>query len=264
MLTGNQVDLSKIGEFTYGPSKVSIIDSVEDYLTLLESIFDFALIKSFLTSHSNDFRVLFDGLHGVTGPYAHAILVKTLGLPESSVQNCIPLPDFGGGHPDPNLTYAHSLVEAVEKNGIEFGAASDGDGDRNMIYGKGAFVTPSDSVAIIADWADVIPYFKKQGGVKGLARSMPTSKAIDLVAKKKGLEYFEVPTGKLGLDLSRSTSLLMNGQAGSSSEISWMQGGFPSVERNRLALGRTTSAKRTVFGPSSVIISTLSCLLTCL
>jgi phosphoglucomutase len=92
------------------------------------------------------------------------------------------------------LTYAHTLVEAVEKNNIAFGAASDGDGDRNMIYGKGAFVTPSDSVAIIAHWADVIPYFKK-GGVKGLARSMPTSKAIDLVAKKKGLEYFEVPTG---------------------------------------------------------------------
>ncbi|KAG7444975.1 phosphoglucomutase [Guyanagaster necrorhizus] len=189
------VDLSKIGEFTYGPTKVSIIDSVDDYLILLEEIFDFPLIKSFLSSHSNDYRVLFDGLHGVTGPYASKILVDTLGLPPTSVQNCVPLPDFGGGHPDPNLTYAHTLVEAVEKNGIEFGAASDGDGDRNMIYGKGAFVTPSDSVAIIADWADVIPYFKKQGGVKGLARSMPTSKAIDLVAKKKGLEYFEVPTG---------------------------------------------------------------------
>lgn len=152
------------------------------------------MIKSFLSAHKSDYRVLFDGLHGVTGPYASAILIDTLGLPASSVQNCIPLPDFGGGHPDPNLTYAHSLVEAVEKNSIEFGAASDGDGDRNMIYGKGAFVTPSDSVAIIADWADVIPYFQK-GGVKGLARSMPTSKEIDLVAKKKGLEYFEVPTG---------------------------------------------------------------------
>ena len=151
---------------------------------------------SILTSNAPSFRVLFDGLHGVTRPYAHAIFVTTLGLPPTSVQNCIPLPDFGGGHPDPNLTYAHSLVEAVEKEGIEFGAASDGDGDRNMIYGKGAFVTPSDSVAIIAHWADVIPYFKKNGGVKGLARSMPTSKAIDLVAKKKGVECFEVPTGK--------------------------------------------------------------------
>ncbi|KAJ6498320.1 phosphoglucomutase [Mycena vulgaris] len=188
------VDLSKIGEFSYGPTEVAIIDSVADYVVLLESIFDFPLIKSFLSSHSNDFRVLFDGLHGVTGPYAHALFVDVLGLPKSSVQNCIPLPDFGGGHPDPNLTYAHTLVEAVEKDGIEFGAASDGDGDRNMIYGKGAFVTPSDSVAIIADWAESIPYFKK-GGVKGLARSMPTSKAIDLVAQKKGFEYFEVPTG---------------------------------------------------------------------
>ncbi|KAJ7066489.1 phosphoglucomutase [Mycena amicta] len=188
------VDLSKIGEFTYGPSKVSIIDSVADYVELLESIFDFPLIKSFLSSHTSDFRVLFDGLHGVTGPYAQALFVKVLGLPDTSIQNCIPLPDFGKGHPDPNLTYAHSLVEAVEKNNIAFGAASDGDGDRNMIYGKGAFVTPSDSVAIIADWAESIPYFKK-GGVKGLARSMPTSKAIDLVAKKKGFEYFEVPTG---------------------------------------------------------------------
>jgi len=104
------------------------------------------------------------------------------------------LEDFGGSHPDPNLIYAHSLVEAVEKNNIAFGAASDGDGDRNMIYGKGAFVTPCDSVAIIADHAESIPYFKN--GLKGLARSMPTSGAIDLVAKAKGIEYFEVPTGQ--------------------------------------------------------------------
>ncbi|KAG6918965.1 hypothetical protein DXG01_010204 [Tephrocybe rancida] len=188
------VDLSNIGDHTYGPTNVSIIDSVADYLVLLEGIFDFPLIKKFLGEHTSDYRVLFDGLHGVTGPYAKAILVDALGLPETSVQNCVPLPDFGGGHPDPNLTYAHTLVDAVEERGIEFGAASDGDGDRNMIYGKGAFVTPSDSVAIIANWAHVIPYFQKNG-VKGLARSMPTSKAIDLVAQKKGLEYFEVPTG---------------------------------------------------------------------
>ncbi|KAI0060998.1 phosphoglucomutase [Artomyces pyxidatus] len=187
------VDISKIGEHTYGPLKVTVIDSVKDYVELVQGIFDFPLIQSFLTSHKSDFHVLFDGLHGVTGPYAKGIFLDTLGLPASSVQNCVPLPDFGGGHPDPNLTYAHSLVEVVERNNIEFGAASDGDGDRNMIYGKGAFVTPSDSVAIIADWAESIPYFK--GGVKGLARSMPTSAAIDLVAKKKGFEYFEVPTG---------------------------------------------------------------------
>ncbi len=198
VLEASPVDISKIGVTTYGPLKVSIIDSVKDYVELLETIFDFELIKSFLTSHKSDFKVLFDGLHGVTGPYARAILLDTLGLPESSVQNCIPSPDFGGGHPDPNLTYAHSLVEVVERDKIPFGAASDGDGDRNMIYGAGAFVTPSDSVAIIADWAEVIPYFKKDG-VKGLARSMPTSAAIDLVAKAKGLEYFEVPTGMVSL-----------------------------------------------------------------
>ena len=174
--------------------QVSIIDSVQDCVLLLEDIFDFTLIKFFLDTRSSDFRLLFDGLHGVTGPYARAIFIDKLGLPESSIQNCIALPDFGGGHPDPNLTYAHTLVDAVEKDNIHFGAASDGDGDRNMIYGKGAFVTPSDSVAIIAHWANVIPYFQKHG-VKGLARSMPTSKAIDLVAQKKGYEYFEVPTG---------------------------------------------------------------------
>lgn len=190
------VDITKLGDTTYGPLKVTIIDSVKDYLELLHTIFDFKLIKSFLESHKTSFKVLFDGLHGVTGPYAKAIILDTLGLPASSVQNCVPSPDFGGGHPDPNLTYAHSLVDAVEKDRIHFGAASDGDGDRNMIYGAGAFVTPSDSVAIIADWAEVIPYFKK-GGVKGLARSMPTSAAIDLVAKAKGLEYFEVPTGMM-------------------------------------------------------------------
>jgi len=196
VLEAPEVDLSKLGDTTYGPLKVSIIDSVKDYVNLLRTIFDFGLIKTFLESRKEDFKVLFDGLHGVTGPYAKAILLDTLGLPPSSVQNCEPSPDFGGGHPDPNLTYAHTLVEAVERDKIQFGAASDGDGDRNMIYGTRAFVTPSDSVAIIADWAEVIPYFKKErGGVKGLARSMPTSAAIDLVAKAKGLEYFEVPTG---------------------------------------------------------------------
>ncbi|PCH36838.1 phosphoglucomutase [Wolfiporia cocos MD-104 SS10] len=187
------LDLSKEGSFEYGPAKVEIIDSVADYLEMLQSIFDFPLIKSFLLERADSFRVLFDGLHGVTGPYGRAIFVDTLGLPASSVQNDTPLPDFGGGHPDPNLTYAHDLVERVERENIHFGAASDGDGDRNMIYGKGAFVTPSDSVAIIADWAEAIPYFK--GGVKGLARSMPTSAQIDYVAKKKGLECHVVPTG---------------------------------------------------------------------
>lgn len=170
------------------------MDSVENYVKLLKEIFDFNMIKKYLHESSPKPTVLFDALNGVTGPYGRAIFVEELGLPESSIQNCTPLPDFGGLHPDPNLTYAHTLVEAVEKNNILFGAASDGDGDRNMIYGKGAFVTPSDSVAIIADWAEkAIPYFKN--GVKGLARSMPTSGAIDLVAKAQGVECFEVPTG---------------------------------------------------------------------
>ncbi|CAE6494760.1 unnamed protein product [Rhizoctonia solani] len=193
VLDAGELDLSKIGTHTYGPMEVEIIDSVKDYVVLLKEIFDFSLIKTFL--HANpSYRVLFDGLNGVTGPYAKAIFLDELALPPSSVQQCEPLEDFGGAHPDPNLTYAHSLVEVVEKDDIPFGAASDGDGDRNMIYGKSAFVTPSDSVAVIADWAHVIPYFKKTG-IRGLARSMPTSNAIDYVAKAKGVEVFEVPTG---------------------------------------------------------------------
>ncbi|CAJ0634619.1 11860_t:CDS:10 [Entrophospora sp. SA101] len=176
-----KVDISTIGEKTFDDFSIEIIDPVESYVQLLKEIFDFDLIKQFFAENPN-FKVLFDGLHG------------ELGLPSSSTQNDTPLPDFGGGHPDPNLTYAHSLVERVEKENINFGAASDGDGDRNMIYGKNAFVTPSDSVAVIAAHADSIPYFQKTG-IKGLARSMPTSAALDLVAKKKGLEIFEVPTG---------------------------------------------------------------------
>ncbi|WWC62901.1 uncharacterized protein I303_105499 [Kwoniella dejecticola CBS 10117] len=188
------LDLSKTGEFNHGPIKVTIVDPVSNYIQLLKDIFDFDMIKNWLHTTSPKPTVLFDALNGVTGPYGRAIFVDELGLDESSIQNCVPKPDFGGSHPDPNLTYAHELVERVEKDNIEFGAASDGDGDRNMIYGKGAFVTPSDSVAIIADWAEkAIPYFKS--GVKGLARSMPTSGAIDIVAKSKGLEVFEVPTG---------------------------------------------------------------------
>jgi phosphoglucomutase len=187
------VDITTIGLSTYGPLEVEIIDSVADYVCMLKEIFDFPLIKSFFKSHP-DFRLLFDALHGVTGPYGIAIFEKELGLPGSSTQNCIPSPDFGGGHPDPNLTYAHSLVEAVDKGDIHFGAASDGDGDRNMIYGARTFVSPGDSLAVIAHHAKLIPYFRNQG-VYGLARSMPTSGAVDLVAKKQDLVCYEVPTG---------------------------------------------------------------------
>ncbi len=188
-----EIDLTTIGTRSYGPLEVEVIDSVADYVTMLKDIFNFDMIRQFLQKHQ-DFKVLFDALSGVTGPYAVAVFEKELGLPSSSTQNCEPLPDFGGHHPDPNLTYAHSLVEAVDKNNIHFGAASDGDGDRNMIYGARTFVSPGDSLAIIAHHAKLIPYFQKQG-VHGLARSMPTSGAVDLVAKKQGLQCYEVPTG---------------------------------------------------------------------
>ncbi|EXJ86659.1 phosphoglucomutase [Capronia epimyces CBS 606.96] len=188
------IDISTIGTQKYGDLEVEIVDSVADYTAMLKDIFDFDLIRSFLKSQP-DFKILFDGLNGVTGPYGIDIFQKELGLGPESTQDCIPKPDFGGGHPDPNLTYAHSLVERVEREGILFGAASDGDGDRNMIYGKNAFVSPGDSLAIIAHYAKkYIPYFQKQG-VYGLARSFPTSGAVDLVAKKQGLSLYVVPTG---------------------------------------------------------------------
>lgn len=205
------IDISTIGTKTYGTLEVEIIDSVSDYVEYMKEIFDFDTIKSFFKSNPN-FKVLFDGLSGVTGPYGIRIFQKELELPESSTQNCVSLPDFGGGHPDPNLIYAHSLVEAVDKGGIQFGAASDGDGDRNMIYGANAFVSPGDSLAIIAHHADKIPYFKKNG-VYGLARSMPTSGAVDLVAKKKGLNCYEVPTGwKFFCNLFDSNKLSICGE----------------------------------------------------
>lgn len=185
-------ELSKIGKQNIGPVEVEVIHATNDYVAMLKDIFDFDLIKKFLKDHS-DFKILFDGLSGVTGDYGVDIFEKEFGL-KNSTQNCIPKPDFGGHHPDPNLVYAKSLVDAVDKNGIHFGAASDGDGDRNMIYGANSFVSPGDSLAIIAHHAKLIPYFKKQG-VYGLARSMPTSGAIDLVAKAQGLQSYEVPTG---------------------------------------------------------------------
>jgi len=187
------VDTTTIGTKSYGPLEVEVVHSTADYVTMMKEIFDFDLIKEFLSSHK-DFKVLFDGMHGVTGPYGVDIFVKELGLPISSTMNCQPKPDFGGGHPDPNLVYAHELVEAVNKNGVHFGAASDGDGDRNMIYGANTFVSPGDSLAIIAHHAKLIPYFQKQG-VYGLARSMPTSGAVDRVAEAQGLQSYEVPTG---------------------------------------------------------------------
>ncbi|KAF8242000.1 phosphoglucomutase PgmA [Wilcoxina mikolae CBS 423.85] len=205
------IDINTVGTKKYGNLEVEVIDSVSDYVDYMKEIFDFPLIKDFFKSNPS-FKVLFDGLHGVTGPYGVRIFQKELDLPESSTQNCVALPDFGGGHPDPNLIYAHSLVAAVDKAGIQFGAASDGDGDRNMIYGAKAFVSPGDSLAIIAHHAEKIPYFKKNG-VYGLARSMPTSGAVDLVAKKKGLDCYEVPTGwKFFCNLFDSNKLSICGE----------------------------------------------------
>ncbi|XP_015877994.3 phosphoglucomutase, chloroplastic isoform X1 [Ziziphus jujuba] len=187
------VDLSRLGVTKFGNFSVEVIDPVSDYLELLESVFDFQLIKS-LVSRS-DFRFIFDAMHAVTGAYAKPIFVDKLGGNPDSISNGVPLEDFGHGHPDPNLTYAKDLVNIMYgENGPDFGAASDGDGDRNMILGRGFFVTPSDSVAIIAANAqEAIPYFRS--GAKGLARSMPTSGALDRVAEKLRLPFFEVPTG---------------------------------------------------------------------
>ncbi|XP_020234555.1 phosphoglucomutase, chloroplastic [Cajanus cajan] len=187
------VDLSNVGVTNFGSFSVEVIDPVSDYLELLETVFDFQLIKGLLSRP--DFRFIFDAMHAVTGAYAKPIFVDKLGASLDSISNGIPLEDFGHGHPDPNLTYAKDLVNILyAENGPDFGAASDGDGDRNMILGRSFFVTPSDSVAVIAANArEAIPYFKN--GVKGLARSMPTSGALDRVAEKLNLPFFEVPTG---------------------------------------------------------------------
>ncbi|KAI5055949.1 hypothetical protein GOP47_0029470, partial [Adiantum capillus-veneris] len=187
------VDLSKLGTTKFGNFTVEVVDPVSDYLELLETVFDFSLLKSFLTHP--DFRFKFDAMHAITGAYARPIFVERLGAREDSIMNGTPLEDFGGGHPDPNLTYAEELVKIMyESDAPDFGAASDGDGDRNMILGNNFFITPSDSVAMIAANAQAaIPYFKD--GPKGLARSMPTSAALDRVAEKLKLPFFEVPTG---------------------------------------------------------------------
>ncbi|XP_057428091.1 phosphoglucomutase, chloroplastic [Lotus japonicus] len=187
------VDLSNVGVTEFGSFSVEVIDPVSDYLELLETVFDFQLIKGLLSRP--DFRFIFDAMHAVTGAYAKPIFVDKLGASPDSILNGIPLEDFGHGHPDPNLTYAKDLVNILyAENGPDFGAASDGDGDRNMILGRSFFVTPSDSVAVIAANAkEAIPYFKN--GVNGLARSMPTSGALDRVAEKLNLPFFEVPTG---------------------------------------------------------------------
>lgn len=191
----SDVDLDVLGETVFGDGAfvVEVVDPVSDYLATLESVFDFAAIQSLLSRP--DFSLTFDAMHAVTGAYAGPILVNALGAPASSIVNGTPLPDFGGGHPDPNLTYAADLVKVMwAADAPVFGAASDGDGDRNMILGARFFVSPADSVAVIAANAqESIPYFKS--GLKGVARSMPTSAALDRVAEALGVQCFEVPTG---------------------------------------------------------------------
>jgi phosphoglucomutase len=184
---------------------VEVISSTESHVSLLKTIFDFGAIKALLDRP--DFSMVYDAMHGVNGPYGRKIFVEDLGQPEDVLMNSVPKDDFNGGHADPNLTYAKELVALMglnrkgetidvgDRKVPSFGAAADGDGDRNMILGSHFFVSPSDSLAVIAAYADVIPFFKSQGGLKGVARSMPTSGAVDLVAKDLNFELFETPTG---------------------------------------------------------------------
>jgi phosphoglucomutase len=191
IIEAQDVDISRIGHHKLAEMTVAVIDSVADYQELMESIFDFPAIKQLFQS---GFTLCMDSLHAVTGPYAHSIFEKTLNAKDGTVHNGTPLPDFGGGHPDPNLVYAHDLVKIVfGDNAPDMGAACDGDGDRNMILGKKFFVTPGDSLAVLAANAKLIPAYKN--GLAGVARSMPTSQAVDLVAKKLGITCYETPTG---------------------------------------------------------------------
>ena len=204
------IDLSKVGVTEVRSSDgnslvtVEVISTTDSHLQLLRTIFDFAAIKKLFSRADFSFR--YDCMHGVQGPYARKLFVEELGSPVSSLINAIPKPDFNGGHADPNLTYARNLCDimGVDKTGAAikapepipvFGAAADGDADRNMILGKQFFVTPSDSLAIIAAHAHLIPFFAQQGGLKSVARSMPTSGAVDMVARRLNLRLFETPTG---------------------------------------------------------------------
>jgi phosphoglucomutase len=192
------VDIDKIGETKLAgvnPGEVftvQVIDAVEDYADLMQSLFDFSAIKQLLAS---GFEIKFDAMHAVTGPYAKEIFINRLSAPDASLMNCTPSEDFAGGHPDPNLTYAEDLVKIMfaGEDALDFGAASDGDGDRNMILGQNFFVTPSDSLAVLAANATLVPAYAK--GIAGVARSMPTSGAVDRVAAKLHIPCFETPTG---------------------------------------------------------------------
>jgi phosphoglucomutase len=185
------VDIDRLGSVEIENATVEIVDPVTQYLGLMKTLFDFDAIRALFAS---GFTMRFDALHAVTGPYAHAIFEGELGAAAGSVVNGTPLPDFGGHHPDPNPTYAKDLYDLMLSAGApDFGAASDGDGDRNMILGRGIYVTPSDSLAILAANARVAPGYAQ--GLAGVARSMPTSAASDRVAEKLGIRHYETPTG---------------------------------------------------------------------
>ncbi len=186
-----QVDLDQVRSFEAGGMTIEVIDPVKDYAELMETLFDFdAIAKMF----KGGFRMAFDAMHAVTGPYAKDILENRLGAPKGTARNFHPLPDFGGHHPDPNLVHAkHLYDEMMSADAPDFGAASDGDGDRNLIIAKGIFVPPSDSLAMLAANAHLAPGYK--AGLKGIARSMPTSGAADRVAEKLGIGIYETPTG---------------------------------------------------------------------
>lgn len=185
------IDIATLGTFNIGECQVDVIDPVAAYETLMQDLFDFDAISSLFAS---GFRICFDAMHAVTGPYATRILEGTLGAPKGSVINAVPSPDFGGGHPDPNPVWASELVAIMDgADAPDFGAASDGDGDRNMIMGKNAFVSPSDSLALLTAYAHLAPAYA--GKLAGVARSMPTSRAVDLVAERLGIPCFETPTG---------------------------------------------------------------------
>ncbi len=187
----NIPDLDKFGVFSFGETSLEIIDGLKDYSDLMENIFDLDQISDFL---KNDFSLIFDAMNAVTGPYAKNIFVEKMGLLDACVMNGTPLKDFGGLHPDPNLTYASKLSDLLlVQKAYSFGAACDGDGDRNMILGQGCFVNPSDSLAVITANTNCVPGYKD--GIAGVARSMPTSSAVDFVARALNIPCFETPTG---------------------------------------------------------------------
>jgi phosphoglucomutase len=185
------INIGDVGSLSLGGMSIEVVDPVTEYAALMEELFDFGAIRALF---AEGFTLRFDAMHAVTGPYATEILENRLGAAKGSVVNATPLPDFGGGHPDPNPIWAHELMTLMMgSDAPDFGAASDGDGDRNMIVGRGAYVTPSDSLAVLTANAHLAPAYRR--GLAGVARSMPTSAAADRVADALGIEHFETPTG---------------------------------------------------------------------